>query len=500
MWTLFFVLGACSSSIPVGDTQNPDVILVSIDTLRADHLSCYGYERRTSPFLDRLAEQGTMFSDARSPTPWTLPTHTTMMTGLHPHSHGVVDDSVQRDPNTTMLAQVMKESGYETAGVVSSLYVSSIFGFEKGFDFFEDFSLHTERANLSGRVPASDVVDRAIEWWKEREAGKPVFLFLHFYDAHYAYEPPDPYNRIFDRPSQKGDLRYRNYFHFQKNPPSKTDFRHLIAQYDESIRYIDDQLLRLHKELKGRSIRWVITSDHGEEFGERGSWGHAHTLYHEQLHVPLIISGANIPIQKVEQRVGTQDIMPTIASWCDEGEEQATDGINILGGEIPDRVFVAETSRFRSFRLSVAAQNYRLEWDLRSRSLELFSDRDFLETEDLSDQKNDLVTRLQSTLLSKIGKRWEARSKGVVKGKYIWDGTKMLSGAADIQIGDSFTVFPFDLPFSFQNLKETSVFSHGQRPHINSALVYLGEGIVHPKKLSPNVEQQLQQLGYIQED
>ena len=140
MLTLLFGFGGCFSSIPVGDSQKPDVILVSIDTLRADHLSCYGYERETSPFLDRLAKSGTQFLDARSPSPWTLPTHTTMMTGLHPHRHGVVDDSVERDPNTIMLAQVMKESGYETAGFVSSLYVSSIFGFEKGFDFFEDFS------------------------------------------------------------------------------------------------------------------------------------------------------------------------------------------------------------------------------------------------------------------------------------------------------------------------------------------------------------------------
>ena len=269
MLTLLFGFGGCFSSIPVGDSQKPDVILVSIDTLRADHLSCYGYERETSPFLDRLAKSGTQFLDARSPSPWTLPTHTTMMTGLHPHRHGVVDDSVERDPNTIMLAQVMKESGYETAGFVSSLYVSSIFGFEKGFDFFEDFSLHTERENLSGRVSASEVVDRAITWWKKREPGKPVFLFLHFYDAHYAYEPPEPYNSLFDRPSQKGDPRYRNYFYFKKHPPSKTDFQHLIAQYDESIRYIDDQLLRLHDSLDGRSVRWVITSDHGEEFGER---------------------------------------------------------------------------------------------------------------------------------------------------------------------------------------------------------------------------------------
>ena len=198
---------ACSSSIPAGDLKQPDVILVSIDTLRADHLSCYGYERETSPFLDRLAVKGVRFTDARSPSHWTLPTHTTMMTGLHPHRHGVVDDTVQRSSETEMLAELMQKNGYRTAGVVSSLYVSSVFGFDKGFDHFEDFALHTERANLSGQVDAKGVVDAALAWWKKQEEGKPIFLFVHFYDAHYAYEPPPlSLGSIFYLESERKDL------------------------------------------------------------------------------------------------------------------------------------------------------------------------------------------------------------------------------------------------------------------------------------------------------
>ena len=489
----------CSSSIPKGHVEKSDVILISIDTLRADHLSCYGYHRETSPFIDGLAQKGMRFVDARSPSPWTLPTHTTMMTGLHPHHHGVVDDSVQRDEKTKMLAEVMKDSGYDTAGIVSSLYVSSIFGFDKGFDTFEDFSLHTEKANLSGGVQASDVVDRALSWWKGREEGKPVFLFLHFYDAHYAYEPPKPYNTMFDRESKKGDLRYRNYFHFKKNPPKEKDFEHLIAQYDESIRYIDDQISRLSTELEGRSIRWVITSDHGEEFGERGSWGHAHTLYHEQLHIPFIISGAGISKREVAQRVGTEDIMPTISSWSDTSMEKV-DGIDVLKEVIPKRVFIAETSRFRSCRLSVASDGYRLEWDLRSRSQELFSDRDFLETEDLAEQYPTVVSKLKKEAMSTIGTRWKTQKEGTVQGEYVWNGAELSFGNAHLQQGASFTVFPFDRSFVFRTQKESAVFSHAKRPNKESALVYLGAGFVGQKALSPNVEQQLQKLGYIQED
>ena len=476
------------------------MILVSIDTLRADHLSSYGYDRETSPFLDALAEKGVRFTDARSPSPWTLPTHTTMMTGLHPHRHGVVDDTVQRSQKTKMLAEMMKKNGFKTAGVVSSLYVSSVFGFDKGFDHFEDFSLHTERANLSGRVDAKGVVDAALSWWKRQEEGKPIFLFIHFYDAHYAYEPPPPYDTLFDRASKEGDLRYRNYFHFQKNPPSKEEFLHLIAQYDESIRYVDDQLNRLSKELEGRDLRWVVTSDHGEEFGERGSWGHAHTLFQEQLHVPLVISGSGIPSKVIPSRVGIQDIVPTIASWTKEGLAVPVDGIDLLNGEIPDRVFVAETSRFHSCRLSIAKDGYRLEWDLKNQSISLFLDSDPFEKNDRSKAEPDRVETMKQELLNIVGFRWQTPLDGSLNASYIWDGSKLNHGKKEVTSGDRFTILPFDRSFDFHSKRYSSRFSNALRPDKDSPLVYLGSDFVGIQTLPPNVELLLQELGYMQED
>ena len=492
-------LVSCRSSVPRGDPKVPDIILISIDTLRADHLSCYGYERRTSPFIDTLAQKGIRFLDARSPSPWTLPTHTTMLTGLHPHSHGVVDDSMHRGDDVLMLAEAMKEQGYDTAGFVSSLYVSSIFGFEKGFDHFHDFGLHTEKKNLSGVVHASEVVDKALAWIQNRKEGTPIFVFLHFYDVHYPYEPPSPYDEIFDRPSSKGENRYKNYFYYQKNTPTSEEFTHIQAQYDESIRYVDTELARFAKEIEGRSLRWIITADHGEEFGERGAWGHAHTLYQEQLHIPLIISGEGFAPKEEARRVGTEDIMPTIFSLVGR-DDFVGDGVNVLADDIPERIFIAETSRFRSCRLSLADTSHRLEWNLNTSTTELFKQSDPLEKKNIADGEAALVVMMKQKLLERIGFRWKANVAGNVVAPFIWDGIQIYKKKKTVKEGEHFTVFPFDVSVEFQTGKKTSIFSRVSHLNSQSELVYLGKDFVQSQHLDTNVEQMLQQLGYIQED
>ncbi|MFT4979871.1 MAG: arylsulfatase A-like enzyme, partial [Myxococcota bacterium] len=143
------LLSACWSTVPdtlpPGDPDRPDIIFVSIDTLRADHLSSYGHSRETSPFLDRLAAEGVRFSQARSASPWTLPAHTTMLTGQLPSTHRVVDDNLSLADSVPVLPALLQEAGYNTGGFVSTLYVSRKFGFERGFDAFNDFGINTER-------------------------------------------------------------------------------------------------------------------------------------------------------------------------------------------------------------------------------------------------------------------------------------------------------------------------------------------------------------------
>ena len=518
MAQLVFSLIACNSepsALPKGAQDKVDVILVSIDTLRADHLSSYGYERPTSPFLDELAAEGSRFAYARSASPWTLPAHTTMLTGQLPSTHHVVDDKVQLGQETPFLPELLQKAGWKTGGFVATLYVSKLFGFDRGFDAFEDFDLHTERKNLSGEVTAELVVDRALNWWSEQKAGEPVFLFLHFYDVHYSYDPPEPYASMFDRPPNKSDRRYKNYFHFKKKPLTDAEFEHQIAQYDESIRYVDAQLKRIDEQAKaaGRQVRWVITSDHGEEFGERGSWGHAHTLYAEQLHVPLIISGAGIP--KSEQKgewVGSHDLAPTIATWAGVEKKLDAEGIDLnpimSGTKAPKRAFLAETTRFKTNRLSLLEDGYRLEWDLKSNKRELFAPKtDLLEAKNLAKSEPDRVKALQQRAEELLGDGWYAKEAGTVRfsGAYaLHQGRR--SKQIEVAAGERFQILPYDANVFFKPLNDTSS-SLGPFAQIGtssltdkSPIGVLGGQETTDVEIDEATSKMLEQLGYMQGD
>ena len=437
MVAFLVALLACTSTsttIEKGNEAQPDVILVSIDTLRADHLSSYGHDRETSPFLDGLAGSGTRFDHTRSNSPWTLPAHLTMLTGQLPMTHQVTDDHLALDPSVPILPEAMQKAGYATGASVATLYVSRKFGFDRGFDFLDDHGIQTEKQNLKGEVVAPDVISAAVKWIEGLPEGKPFFLFLHFYDVHYHYDPPPPFDTKFDRAPAKTDRKFRNYAAHKKKPLTEEQKAHQLAQYDESIAYVDDQLRQLHAKLAeaGRKQRWVVTADHGEEFGERGSWGHAHTLYAEQLRVPLIVSGEGLPEGKVvKEAVGIQDIASTIASWVDQPMPEA-DGIDLnpamAGAPVPSRAFPAETFRFKTRRISVYENGQRIEWDLRRNRKEVFnSDTDVLETKNIARSEPAAVKKLAKRAEEVFGKPWVATADGevsVTKGVVMHNGPK----------------------------------------------------------------------------
>ncbi|HND00353.1 MAG TPA: sulfatase-like hydrolase/transferase, partial [Myxococcota bacterium] len=202
----FLVVLACAP-LPPGDAERPDIILVSIDSLRADHLGSYGSTRGASPFLDELAARGSRYAHARSSAPWTLPSHTTMLTGTWPQQHTVVDDGRKIDQSLPMIQETMQKAGYETAGFVSTIYVSKRFGFDRGFDHFEDFDIGM-RNNLEHPVRAAELLAEAQQWVKKEGKDKPVFLFLHLYDVHYPYQPPAGYETRFNRAATAAELDY----------------------------------------------------------------------------------------------------------------------------------------------------------------------------------------------------------------------------------------------------------------------------------------------------
>lgn len=306
---------------PAG-TARPNVLLVSIDSLRADHLGAYGYGRDTSPAIDALARDGVLFEQAIAPAPWTIPSHMTLLTGLSPEVHGVVSRQNRLSPDAVTLAEVLRDAGYDTAAFVSGPTVMRRYGFDQGFGSYDQSAVE-ERSERSGGVVTSpalvDLVGGYLERWSTGGRKQPFFVFLHMWDVHYDYVPPEEYVRRFD-PDYTGDLDATG---FEGNPrlfkemPSR-DLQHLIALYDGEIRFTDDHLARIVARLREMGVLddtvLVVTADHGEEFFEHGQKGHAKTLYDEVLHVPLVVRyPRRIPAgQRVAGQVRLMDVAPTV--------------------------------------------------------------------------------------------------------------------------------------------------------------------------------------------
>ncbi|MEZ4318643.1 MAG: sulfatase [Myxococcota bacterium] len=516
---MLVLLAACSTPSPPAPAplppapsrawtgeRPPDVVLVSIDTLRPDHLGAYGHSRPTSPFIDGLAANGVRFEHARSASPWTLPAHTTMLTGLLPTTHLVVEDDLKLPTATPVLPEALVRRGMHTGAAVSTLFVSSMYGFDRGFDHFNDFGIHDKKTNLQGVVETPALVDDLAAFVRSVPDGEPLFLFLHTYDVHYAYDPPPPYDTKFDRAPVDSDAKYKTYAHYRKRMIGPAQLEHQVAQYDEAILSVDDQLARLDRILRdaGREVRWVITADHGEEFGERGSWGHAHTLYAEQLRVPLVMSGPGLPRGVVvEEPVGTQDLAPTLAAWTGV-ELGAVDGIDLTpylsGTEAPPaRAFVAETSRHGTQRLGILEGDRRLEWDLTSNRHEVFAVSDRAEATPTGESPE----ALQARLVELLGAPWEATRPGVVmagKGRVLGLGAP--GPRVTVEAGARFQVFPFDTPVRFAEggAKPGPARALAGGPEPTGALTVTGVARPSAFDLDADTKAALETIGYIHGD
>jgi len=281
----------------------PNVVLVVIDTLRADHLPFYGYPKETAPFLSKQAARGVLFEKAYAPSSWTAPATASIFTSLYPFQHGVVMgflaqmSVIRRNPSiklnripekVTTLPEVFHRGGYRTFGVVDNINICRSQGFEQGFDRL--VSLRHE----GGRVVNQKVLDLE----KEIRAGGPYFLYLHYNDAHIPY-------RI---PLSKGE----------KTGERDKDKK---ARYDKEIAFVDSCLEKLYARFGwSRNTLFIVTADHGEEMMERGIYGHGKSLYNTVIHVPLLFSWPErefIAAMRRRANVSTIDIMPTLVSLLD---------------------------------------------------------------------------------------------------------------------------------------------------------------------------------------
>lgn len=324
-----------------------NVVLITVDSLRADHLGCYGYERDTTPNLDTFADDGHRFDAAFSHACATRPAFPGILTSSHPLMYGGFRQLAEE---RTLISEVMADRGYGTAGFHSNLYLSADFGYARGFDTFyesrEDPSIATvlrrflkERVNTSGRfysflqrlydqtertagvnvgsfhAPAEEMTDRAAAWIREHD-DQPSFLWVHYMDPHHPFIPPKDHQE-FSTVSRREGVRLRP--QMVEDPSSVTDeeLQWLIDLYDDEIRYTDDEIGRLLSTIEECWDDWsgIVTADHGEEFKDHGSFTHQNLFYDETMHVPLIVyDGESSGVH--DEMVGHVDVAPTIATWA----------------------------------------------------------------------------------------------------------------------------------------------------------------------------------------
>ncbi len=273
--------------------NRPNLIVITVDTLRADHLASYGHKTIKTPRIDSLARDGVQFSNALSHSPQTLPSHTSIFTGTYPSFHQVqVNGRFFKNDTITTLAQVMKTEGYETAAFIASFVMDSRFGLNKGFDHYDNVFESSTKDKLFGyqQCKAEKVLDHVTNWIENQWSGsKPFFSWVHLFDPHRDYEPPEPFKS-----------------EYAENP------------YDGEIAYVDSQLARLVDLLKKKKLYdntlILLTSDHGESLGEHNELTHSIFIYRATQHIPLIIKMPNQAYAKtdVSDLVRHVDIVPTL--------------------------------------------------------------------------------------------------------------------------------------------------------------------------------------------
>lgn len=390
--------------------KKPNVILITLDTTRADHLSCYGYSRTTSPNLDEFARESVLFTHCISTCSWTLPSHATIFTGKYTTSHGArhdpngplhLADAVGEDrtrvsiratglsPHVLTLAEILTTQGYKTGGIVGGPWMKTIFGLDKGFSYYDDSQILE-----SGGRPADLVTASAFQWLDQAGKG-PFFLFINYFDPHYPFEPPEEYARTYV--DENVDLS------LEKQPDDVK-----VALYDAEILYMDSYLGKLLERLKKDgsydNSMIVITADHGELLGEHALWGHGQNLTQEEIHVPLLVKYPGDPALSTpyEEYVQTIDVFAMILHQL-----QIPLPENVQS-EVPPAIthpILSETFPLRKTDMrSIIEDKFKLIWHEKGRD-ELYNiERDPREMFNLVDQRPQvhqrLVTRLERFVAS----------------------------------------------------------------------------------------------------
>lgn len=420
---IFFPAGYAFSlgKIQAASKKDFNIVLITIDTLRADHLSCYGYNRETSPHIDKIAEKGILFKNVIAPSSWTAPSMVSLFTSTYPVNHGVTYGLNWRrkkeysqdvfSKKLTTIPEVLKKMGYTTFGVSSNHNLTKDLGFARGFDYFRYLDF-----------PSASEIQEFVYSWEDiiKKSGK-YFLWIHYMDPHHPYHARSPWIADYAPQSLTRTLNFSDKSSgelnrliptFKSNPQQLSN---LIALYDSEINYVDSHIGELIQKFDlERNTVLIITSDHGEEFLEHGLIGHAWNLYQETIHIPLIIK---LPYssekQLVDKSINLIDIMPTILDILDIEPPEQTVGTSALEKEgllfFLERMFMgngeseysfAELDKLLNLKAVITPQ-WKYIYDYDKKTEQLYNIKsDPGEFTNLADKEPDRCTKFKKDLLS----------------------------------------------------------------------------------------------------
>lgn len=401
--------------ISCGAQPRPNVLLIVIDTLRAENLSCYGYERETTPSIDSLAAAGTLWTSCIAQSSWTLPGFTSILTGTSERTHGAgISNEVQNiddrsewqrwdnmlHPDAPYLPTMLRDAGYRTYGHFNTAFVDSTHGFSRGFDHYA--------CQLSQPADADVIVQHFMSWVDSTGSEEPFFALLHLFDPHQPYDPPSPYDTLFGPLAEEHRIRWN----MTRDSTGRTvhdpeNRQHYIDLYDGEIAFADARLAGLFSFIRSEGLAEntviIIVADHGEEFLEHGGFDHGHAFFQEIVHIPLILSGPNIPPGTRDTSwVGQFDIAPTILAMLDMEVPDVMEGSDLLSLQSASRAIPSSGRLYteNSWICSVVRDGVKtLRMDADSRYVDFETDlsadpgeRDLKEVDNSEDVDNYMLT------------------------------------------------------------------------------------------------------------
>jgi arylsulfatase A-like enzyme len=413
-----FLASLCLALSCGGGDVPTNVVLIAVDTLRPDHMGCYGYDRRTTPYTDRLAQAGVLFENVVAPSPWTLPSFASVLTSLYPAQHGANGSRSPMKTSFPTLPEVLRRQGYATAAIINAPYLKAKVNINRGFDFYD-------MTPPEGRVAEGTTQD-ALEWIDQDRDG-PFFIFVHYFDPHIPYAPAAPYDTLFDpdyaghmwnsySPQRLPQFRLQEFEEMKKIPPE--DWNHIRSLYDGEIAFTDEAIGELLAGLKERNLEdrtlIVFLSDHGEEFFEHEGFEHGHSLFGELLMVPLIFA---MPDRLPERsRIGHQvrliDVAPTILDILGIAEQSNFEGVSLkplIEGKagltsreetlLPPGLAYSESMLYGGEKKSLTAYPWKLIYDTVTEERSFFNlAEDPQELHDIADRASHSLDLLEESL------------------------------------------------------------------------------------------------------